>query len=54
MNFNADKVRAVINLFIQGGYGNLDEFLKGYNALNDFEKKVFIVYLYVLKINEEL
>lgn len=54
MNFNADEVRALINSFIQGGYSNLGEFLQGYNALNEFEKKVFVVYLYILKINEEL
>jgi hypothetical protein len=48
--FNADRVRKVVRLYIQGGYDeNYSEFMDAYLALNEFEKNVFVSYLYFLK-----
>ena len=51
-NFNAKKVKNVINLYIQGGYSNYHKFIDAYFALNKFERNVFITYIYLV-VNED-
>ncbi len=54
INFDATKVRAAVKAYVQGGFENYGGFMDAYLALNEFERNVFISYLYILKTETQL